>query len=1342
MLCPDCGRSLEDGQSCARCASKSTSSTFPEIPGYRILSLLGEGGMGAVYLAEEPELGRKVAIKIISERFSPESEATARFLREARTMATVEHPHVVRIYALGHVGRVAYLAMEYVEGETLAERISHSGRLSKQEALETLRQIVDALEASWEKKVVHRDIKPSNILIDKKNQIHVADFGLAKPVQFQKDRTLTGEGSILGTPHYISPEQALGRVTDFRSDVYSLGIVFYEMLTGEKPFEGTTPFEIVNQHISSPLPSLRDIRPDVSGELIRLLEWMTQKDPAKRPSSYAVIRDAINAYLAEPETRTISALHWIPKPSFRKMTVAIGVVLILIAGALLIRNIKIGKAQVATISEEALPTVAIAPFYGPDEDSSKEGRLMASLVEQSIRNKLGNEVQVIGIEQTKDAVQSQNSAQNLGERFRASVVIWGETYSVRNETEVQPHFTLVREKKSPAGMQFGFAGVEEDPFVGLIHSAEQRVILKSEVPNQIELRKTSAAGIGQMVSLFAGIHALYQEEDAQKALSLFDQTEPSAESYCYRARALLQMGHRDQAMGMLQQSLQMDPQYAPANALFGDLKMTDGAHAEAVVFYQRAFDTKQEFTTSRAILYDGKLYSKQFYQSEKYTDGKEQETSWLIGIEPGSDKVVERYHLPGIPSSFTLQNDSLQIMLDIGSGEESRFIFRHGRFDHPLFEEPDLLLRIQSMQSGWATAANFMGDWENAESIGQAKFEPGKILYQDAPTTLPELEENLRSAIKKDPTQPWNDFFLGQALWWQSKKEDAGKVWSKITAERYPYMPYYELSWMASLFEAFGQNGWADHAYRQALKRRKQLLVPIESSSFVERLINANFLRTAAYASRQEMKPQRAYTWLTRARELTGVCPDGDDFAAAAWGKYFDSKNDPAQAKHEEKYFDMAQTNPLNTVRATTLYDYSFYFLIAVTLSFLTVSALIFLRAVAAQRHSNVNGIKEGPPRSKAIRMGSYALLVVITLFAGFKLMRMLNIELFIAIFSLAFILLFLVRSEKISTKRVFAAVSPQHRKVFALAFFVMLISLAIPIYFNRCVQVLLSRPLDASDSIENPALLQFMEQRLKEVDTKEIRYSVAVLNQMSGRRERARQLYESLLDDQRAHANLEAIDQVIPPNRISPEDLYRSFVALPWKSWFDRIWNPGQGLNVFYSDSSEISPQEDLASFFFQIAILTCFAVLLLFILIPAWRGKEVPVPRKRSRFFLLALPGSFDIQNHKSLRGYISLTLFLFCLSVLLVQLLIPHHRFPVQGVVTFLLMPNYQNSLPFPSPTLPADADTVISYHYWPIFWAYPYARVFWGFLFAGALSSIILHIRSLRTDWRTRYLMEPL
>jgi serine/threonine protein kinase/tetratricopeptide (TPR) repeat protein len=278
----------------------------PEIVGFKIIGLLGSGGMGQVFLAEEESLGRKVAIKIILESLPEQDQVVARFRREARSMAAIDHPNIVHLYSFGEVGGRPYFVMQYVEGQSLAERISKSGNVSVADSVRVVHQVNDALEAAWRQKIVHRDLKPANVLLDLQSNAHVADFGLARPVVADQGATVTQTGQLLGTPTYLAPEQARGGEIDFRVDIYSLGILFYEMLVGSPPFEATTPLGVVAQHLQDPLPPIRKRQSDIPAEIEKVIRWMASKDPRSRPGSHEELRQRLSRTIREDFSHRVS----------------------------------------------------------------------------------------------------------------------------------------------------------------------------------------------------------------------------------------------------------------------------------------------------------------------------------------------------------------------------------------------------------------------------------------------------------------------------------------------------------------------------------------------------------------------------------------------------------------------------------------------------------------------------------------------------------------------------------------------------------------------------------------------------------------------------------------------------------------------------------------------------------------------------------------------------------------------------------------------------------------------------------------------------------------------------
>jgi beta-lactam-binding protein with PASTA domain/predicted Ser/Thr protein kinase len=245
---------------------------------YRIIRKLGAGGMANVYLAEDQELGRQVAIKILDDRHAADDSFIERFRREAKNAAGLSHPNIVSIYDRGEAEGTYYIAMEYLSGRSLKELIVGRGPTPIRIAIDYTRQILAALGFAHRHGIVHRDIKPHNVVVDADGRVKVTDFGIARSGASQ----MTEAGSIIGTAHYLSPEQARGSPVDQRSDVYSVGIVLYEMLTGKVPFTGESPLEIAMKHLSEvPVPP-SELRDDVPEDLDLIALRALAKDPEDR----------------------------------------------------------------------------------------------------------------------------------------------------------------------------------------------------------------------------------------------------------------------------------------------------------------------------------------------------------------------------------------------------------------------------------------------------------------------------------------------------------------------------------------------------------------------------------------------------------------------------------------------------------------------------------------------------------------------------------------------------------------------------------------------------------------------------------------------------------------------------------------------------------------------------------------------------------------------------------------------------------------------------------------------------------------------------------------------------
>jgi serine/threonine protein kinase len=270
--------------------------------GCRIERMIGKGGMGAVYLATQLNLDRPVAIKVIAPDIIDDDESLQRLNREAKIVANLSHPNIVQLHFTGKEYNYPYLVMEYVDGQSLGAMLRGLGKIGVSPACDVMLQVGFALEAAAALSVVHRDIKPDNILITPDGHVKVTDFGLARRATDNQARlTLTGQS--LGTPHYMSPEQAEGHSMDVRSDIYSLGITFWQCLAGFPPFDGETPFAILMKQVHEKLPDIRVVNPDVPKEVAEIIAAMTVKDPVTRISDPAEVVRRLKKYMAGPDVK-------------------------------------------------------------------------------------------------------------------------------------------------------------------------------------------------------------------------------------------------------------------------------------------------------------------------------------------------------------------------------------------------------------------------------------------------------------------------------------------------------------------------------------------------------------------------------------------------------------------------------------------------------------------------------------------------------------------------------------------------------------------------------------------------------------------------------------------------------------------------------------------------------------------------------------------------------------------------------------------------------------------------------------------------------------------------------
>ncbi|MBN1868751.1 protein kinase [Candidatus Sumerlaeota bacterium] len=255
---------------------------------YRIVRLLGRGGMGHVYLAVDTTLDRPVALKVVRSELTANPSNLERFRREARAVARLNHPQIVQIFEFGQHEGMPFYAMEYVEGKSLAAVLEERGPFPVGEAVALILGAVEALDYALGHNVVHRDIKPGNMLITRSGQFKLVDFGLSRCLEGDID--LTQSGTVIGSPYYMSPEQSKGEKADHRSDIYSLGVTFYHLLTGERPFEASSPLAVMLKHVQEPMPEPQILKKLLDGRVLPILAHMLAKNPDDRYQDYTELR--------------------------------------------------------------------------------------------------------------------------------------------------------------------------------------------------------------------------------------------------------------------------------------------------------------------------------------------------------------------------------------------------------------------------------------------------------------------------------------------------------------------------------------------------------------------------------------------------------------------------------------------------------------------------------------------------------------------------------------------------------------------------------------------------------------------------------------------------------------------------------------------------------------------------------------------------------------------------------------------------------------------------------------------------------------------------------------------
>ncbi|MCI0414656.1 serine/threonine-protein kinase [bacterium] len=479
---------------------------------YQILEKISKGGMGTVYKAYHPALDRHVAIKVLAARFSSDENFVQRFKKEARIVARLEHPHILPVYDFAFEGDTAYLVMKLVEGSSLYAHIGPRG-MAPTRAMMIVEAVAQALSHAHRRNIIHRDIKPDNILIDETEWVYLSDFGMAKMVTTTGP---TGEGTIMGTPEYMSPEQAQGKTVDFRSDIYSLTVLIFHILTGTLPFKGSHPLATIKQVIYDPFPEITSQNPQLPKLLDPLLQKGASKNPEDRFGDVEELVKMLGAVL------TSAALPKTQELFLRKSRIAV-------------LPFAVDEPEKKWLSDAVLELLA--------EDLSQNYELYVLPGDQVIRM----------CRNIADHSWGPESLQRFFELSRADYVVTGKISEnkIRYEMKISTTFEVLAEGEVEGTIPFH-----------QVSQIAQKIRAKLDVkePKLISLEQLFHGNPSLLQQYAVGIRAYRDGKylESEKALSLATRQEPSfAPAHIYLARALKERGFPQQAQEAAQQAMQL-----------------------------------------------------------------------------------------------------------------------------------------------------------------------------------------------------------------------------------------------------------------------------------------------------------------------------------------------------------------------------------------------------------------------------------------------------------------------------------------------------------------------------------------------------------------------------------------------------------------------------------------------------------------------------------------------------------------------------------------------------------------------------------------------------------------
>jgi uncharacterized protein (TIGR02996 family) len=580
---------------------------------YRIAEKLGSGGMGEVYLAEDSRLGRNVAVKILPPEVAEDAGRRKRFEAEAKAASAINHPNITHIYDIGEADGVHFLAMEYVEGTDLAARLA-SAPLEIDDILAIGTQTADALAEAHDRGIVHRDIKPGNIMVNPRGQVKVLDFGLAKLRAHWGDvhddeavtETMTQPGVVVGTVRYMSPEQALGKVMDARTDVFSLGVVLYELATGHAPFTGETPTETITKITRDQPRPVRSCNASIPDELERIIRKCLEKDPDRR---YQSTRDlAVDLHNLKRDTESgVTALPVVEatRRPVRRIAFAAGAILAMVAAVVV-------GATLLRPNGKTVESVAVLPFENGTGDP--DAAYLCDGLTESLISSLSAlpDLRVISRRSSFTFKDNTEDPQTIGRKLGVDALVMGRVSRAGEQLAVSAELVDVDDNSQLWG-------------------------------ERLEHRDDDVLAIEKDLSL-ALTRALDIDVTGEAASQLARRYEIDPEAYqlYLRGRQLMVGSSRemDKAMDYLTQATEIDPDFALAHAELGRAYVLRAYHS--VMDRETALASARE-SVQTALAIDGQLAEAHAVSAEiKYLfdwdwEGADRDLQRAVELNPGSD---------------------------------------------------------------------------------------------------------------------------------------------------------------------------------------------------------------------------------------------------------------------------------------------------------------------------------------------------------------------------------------------------------------------------------------------------------------------------------------------------------------------------------------------------------------------------------------------------------------------------------------------------------------------------------------------------------------------------------